>query len=70
MRDFATNKALREMVKEYILNVFREQAVEKVFSREDVTHIADAAELVEAAFVKMEVEFTPQKDTIKINEAR
>lgn len=70
VQDFYLNKAMREAVRDYIFADIQEQAVEMVFKREDVSHIADAAELIDQAFKKMDTEFNNNKTNTTINEAR
>lgn len=70
VQDFYTNQPLREAVRSYIEECFRQEAVDKVFKREDVSHIADAKELLDTAFTQMEAEFRSNKIINQINEAR
>jgi hypothetical protein len=70
IQDFYRNKVMRDAVRQYIDDCFVKEAVEKMFNREDVTHIADAKELLDKAFSSMEVDFGAKKETNNINEAR
>lgn len=61
VQDFYTNQALRDAVRAYIEECFKVEAVEMVFRREDVSHIADARDLLDRAFNQMEVDFKVTK---------
>ena len=68
--DFYKNKAMRTEVRAYIEAVFNKEIIEKVYAREDVSHIADANDLVERAFTQMELDFGSKKKSTNLNEAR
>lgn len=70
VQDFYSNQPLREAVRAYLEESFRVEAVDKVFKREDVSHIADAKDLLDASFNNMEQEFRVIKQTNKENGAR
>lgn len=70
VQDFYTNQVLRDSVRAYIEESFRVEAVDRVFKREDVSHIADAKGLLDVAFANMELEFQGNKQTNQTNEAR
>lgn len=58
-------------LQEYLTDFMSKSAVERVFKREDVTHIADAKELVDEAFKNLDVLFAPKPVSKPvINEAR
>lgn len=61
VQDFYTNQVLRDAVRSYIEECFRVEAVDMVFKREDVSHIADAKDLLDRAFSQMEVDFKVNK---------
>lgn len=68
--DFYKNKAQREAVKQYIEDYFRKEAVDMVFARKDVSHVADAMELLDSAFSQMEVDYGIKKKINNVNGAR
>ena len=70
IQDFYRNQVMRDAVKQYIDDCFVKEAVEKMFNREDVTHIADAKELLDKAFDRMEMDFGVKKVGNNNNEAR
>lgn len=55
LSEFYRNEAMREAVKEYLTNFFSQEAVKRVFAREDVSHIADAQDLMLSAFDNLEL---------------
>lgn len=61
VQDFYTNQVLRDAVRAYIEESFRVEAVEMVFNREDVSHIADAKDLLDKAFSQMDIDFKVTK---------
>lgn len=67
---FYTNTVLREEVRQYIEDCFKKEAVDKVFAREDVAHIADAMDLLNKAFSQMEADFGAKKESNNLNNAR
>ena len=70
VQDFYNNKVMREAVREYIESCLEVEVVDKVFKREDVSHIADARDLLDTSFSQMEAEFKPKEVINQINEAR
>lgn len=70
IKEFALNKVLREAVRSYMQGVFNQEIITRVHNREDVSHIADAEELVDKAFEQMSIDYEPKKEIKNINEAR
>ena len=68
---FWKDKSTRDNVREYFLQFFKEQAVEKLMNREDAVALADATDMLISGFENMDLLFEP-KPRIKnnINEAR
>jgi hypothetical protein len=70
VQDFYTNKVMREAVMAYMLTHIDLIALEKVYAREDVSHIADAIDLIKQTFDAMDAEFEVTKKSSSVNEAR
>lgn len=70
VKDFYTNVAMREAVRNYIMDCIEKEAIEMVFDRKDVSHVADAKELLSKAFERMEADFGAKPKTINLNSAR
>lgn len=70
VKDFYTNVVMRNAVKDYLIACFEKEAVELVFKREDVSHIADAKELLDKAFEQMAAEFGAKPPVNNSNPAR
>lgn len=61
----------RDNVKNYLIEFLEQEAVRKVFAKEDISGIADAKEIIEKAFYNLEVMFEQKpKPKESINEAR
>lgn len=71
LQEFYNDKETKENVKNYLISFLEEEALRKVFAKEDVSGIADARDCIEKAFYNLEVLFD-QKPKAKepINEAR
>ncbi len=54
LKVFHDNEVLREAVKEFMFECLKEIAVERVMKRENTVAIADAKEVIEKAFIKLE----------------
>lgn len=71
LQDFYLNEAMRNDVKLYLVDFLKQEALKKVFDREDVSSVAEAKEMIDKAFENMEVLFTPKSQSKEIkNEAR
>lgn len=71
LRTFNGDVHTKEALKEFIFDCINEEALDKMFKREDVTHIADARELIEKAFDKLNTIYgIPTKQTTPTNQAR
>lgn len=70
IQDFYRNKVLREEVKQYIDTYIQQETIAMVFERKDVSHIADAKDLIDKVFSQMEVDYGIPKKNNTINEAR
>jgi hypothetical protein len=68
--DFYRNKVMREEVKAYIDAYIADEAVRMVFDRKDVSHLADAKELVDKVFDQMSLDFEVKVKKDNLNEAR
>lgn len=60
---------MRDDVREFIMNILREETQRKVFARQDVSGIADAKEILDKAFQTMANEFEPKKKQEVVNDA-
>lgn len=60
--DFNTKEALRE----FIIDCINQEAVERLYKREDVSHIVDAKELIDIAFDNLEQIYgiKPKENTV------
>ena len=71
LKDFFLNEALRNEVKNYLVDFLKSQAIEKTFNREPTEHIAEAKECIDKAFDNLEVMFAPKSEGKELkNEAR
>ena len=69
--EFYQDKDTRENVHNYLVEFLKEEAVRKLFNKEDVSAVAEAKEMIDKAFENMNIIFA-KKETSKqpINEAR
>lgn len=71
LQTFFFDTETKDNVKNYLINFLAEEAIRKVFSKEDVSGIADAKDCIEKAFENLEVLFGEKpKAKEPINEAR
>lgn len=62
---------LKEALLGFIDDVIAEEALNRMYEKKDVSHIADAHTLIRLAFQKLNVEFGPkQQEKAITNEAR
>jgi hypothetical protein len=67
---FTTDGVTRESVKVFILGFIADEGVRMMFDRKDVSHIADAKDLIEKAFIQLEQDYgTPAPTRKQINQA-
>lgn len=70
LKRFYDDEHTREAVKAFFKETMDELALFKIYNREDVSGLADAEEIVETVFIKLEEEFGSQKHSNLNNEAR
>lgn len=61
LKRFNSDEATKEALKDFIIQVINEEGVRKMYLREDVSHIADAKELIDTTFNRLEEMFTPKQ---------
>ena len=62
---------LKEALKEYIEMYIAQEAMRKLYAREDVTHIADAKELIDKIFQQIEIDYAiPNQPREQTNQAK
>lgn len=61
LQAFYENPTQREAVKEFLLEVLKERAIEKVFSARSVAGIYETKSIIESAFDKLEEVYKPKK---------
>lgn len=71
LQQFFLETDTRDNVKNYLVEFLEQEAVRKVFAKEDISGLADARDCIEKAFYNLEVLFG-EKPKVKepINEAR
>jgi len=68
---FNSDSKTKEALREYITNFLAEETVKRVFSRQDVSHIADAKILIDKAFEQLSNDFAvPETQEEVTNKAR
>jgi len=71
LKDFYLDKSLRSEVQDYLINFLKEEALRKLFDKEDVSAVAEAKEIVDKAFENLDVMFMSRADAKDVkNEAR
>ena len=70
LRNFWNDKETKTAVKEYLIAHLTEEAVKKVFNREDTGGVAEAREIIESAFAQLDLMFEPKVVPNVENEAR
>ena len=62
---------MKNNVQEYLIEYLKQEAVRKIFEKEDVSSVAEAKEMIDKAFDNMDLLFATQtKDKIITNVAR
>lgn len=67
---FYQDKNMRAEVQEYITQYLKDEAVRRVFAKEDVTAVSDAKDLLDGAFYNLETLYGKENSKQIINEAR
>lgn len=62
LQQFYLDEATRDDVKNFMMNVLEEVAVERVFGGKDVVGILEAKELIEKSFSKLEEIYKVKKE--------
>lgn len=70
LKQFYDQPAVRDTVKAFLLEHVNQYAVTKVLNREDTSGVADAKDIIEAAFSDLMENFKSVKVTGKENQAR
>ena len=70
LQQFTNDKHTREDVRAYLVEQLSKMAVQRTFNREDVSHIADAKDAIEAAFSALKAEYLPEEKKEQKNPAR
>lgn len=71
LQEFYQDKDTRENVHSYLIDFLKEEAVRKIFDKEDVSAVAEAKEMIDKAFENMDVLFLPKLEAKEQkNEAR
>ncbi len=69
--EFYQDTDTKNNVHSYLVDFLKEEAVRKVFDRENVESVAEAKEMIDKAFENMDVIFKPKQEyKPQINEAR
>ena len=71
LKDFYLDKSIRSEVQDYLINFLKEEALRKLFDKEDVSAVAEAKEMIDKAFENLDVMFMSRADAKEVkNEAR
>lgn len=71
LRQFNGDEGTKTALIEYINNIIAEEGVRRMFTREDVSHIADAKILIDKAFEQLSIDYAiPTKQSEPVNPAR
>jgi len=71
IQQFYRDVETRDNVKNYLIEYLKEEAVKKVFAKEDVSAVAEAKEMIEKAFENMSLLFDKKVEKKEIiNQAR
>lgn len=58
LRNFNADFHTKEAIKEYFTKVIEDEAIRRMYAREDVSHIGDAKALLDLAFSSLEERFS------------
>ena len=67
---FYNDEHTREAVKDFLVSNLEDMAIERVFSKKDISGIADAKDVIEKAFIKLSEIYSPVEKTKVENNAR
>lgn len=71
LQEFYQDTTTRDNVHSYLIDFLKEEAVRKIFDKEDVSAVAEAKEMIDKAFENMDVIFSPKLQVkTQTNEAR
>lgn len=71
LRKFNGEKTTKEALQQYFTDIIASEGVTLMFSKKDVSHIADAKMLIDRAFEQLETDYgIPQKQPDNTNPAR
>jgi len=71
LREFYNDHDTRDNVHNYLVEYLEQEAIKKVFAKEDVSAVAEAKEMIDKAFENLSVIFEPKVEKKEItNEAR
>lgn len=71
LQEFNADKDTKNNVHEYVVQFLKEEAVRKIFDKEDVSAVAEAKEMIDKAFDHLDILFMPKVEVKnRINEAR
>lgn len=71
LQEFYQDTTTKDNVHSYLIDFLKEEAVRKLFDKEDVSAVAEAKEMIDKAFENMDVIFRPKLEAKEqINEAR
>lgn len=57
LKDFYLNESMKVEVHNYLIKFFEQEALKKVFEKEETKHLAEAKEIIDKAFENLEVLF-------------
>jgi len=71
LQEFYQDTDTKNNVHEYLIQYLKDEAVRRLMDREEPYAVADAKEVIDAAFNNLEIMFTPKpKEKDQINVAR
>lgn len=71
LRKFNGDKSTKEALQQYMTEVIAQEGVALMFSKKDVSHIADAKMLIDKAFEQLDIDYgIPNKQPKQSNQAR
>lgn len=71
LRRFNGDKTTKDALRAYIIEHIGKEGIYRMFNRADVSHIADACELIQKAFDQLDIDYGIQEpNTTYTNEAR
>lgn len=69
LKEFYTDKEMREEVYAFLVKFLELKAIEKVFDRENTDGVAEAKEMIDGAFEQLDAEFSPKAKKRDLNNA-